>query len=52
MPKGIFERKAGIKYGRPAGSKNKKPSQQVEYSTIKEEVEKNVAEQDKKEVSQ
>ena len=48
MPKGIFERKAGIKYGRPMGSKN---APKIKIMTPEEnlEMQKKVEEQDKKE---
>jgi len=48
MPKGIFERKAGVKYGRPMGSKNA-PKIKIMNDAENTEMSAKVAEQDKKE---
>ena len=49
MPKGIFERKAGIKYGRPKGSVNK-PRIKIMTPEQNAEMSAKVLEMDKKEV--
>ena len=49
MPKGIFERKAGIKYGRPKGSVNK-PRIKMMNDAENAEMSAKVLEMDKKEV--